>query len=303
MTVISPLTNSNQVILEREVATDYLIKEYKNAYDIDVNHYFNGIKNINIYRCIETGFRFYNPSNIDGNSEFYEKLQKFPWYYMDWKWEHQAIYSRIKTGDQVLEIGCAKGSFIQQVAKKGAQGFGLELNEEAVKFSQKQGLNVLCETIQDHAAHHPEKYDVVCSFQVMEHIADVKSVLEASIKVLKKGGTLIISVPNNNSFIKKSPNSILNMPPHHMCLWDEVSLTNIENLFDIKKEDLLIEPLQKYHYPVIWSNMLYDKIPSKLVAKIVNKVSYSLGFHRLVGLRKNKIVGHSIIGIYSKNKM
>ena len=58
----------------------------------------------------------------------------------------------------------------------------------------------------------------------MEHIYEIKDVLEASVKALKKAGNLIICVPNNDSFIKNDEANILNLPPHHTCLWTKESL-------------------------------------------------------------------------------
>ncbi len=300
MKVSSPITYGSNVVLERTIDPNFIITEYKSSYNIDVAEYFRGLTEIGIFKCKDSGFRFYGPSNIDGNGKFYEQLQQFPWYYMDWKWEHQVVSDMLRKNQDILEIGCAQGAFINGIKDKGCRVVGLELNEEAARKALKNGLQVLTETIQEHSENNEGRYDVVCSFQVMEHIADVKSVIEASVKALRKGGKLMISVPNNNSFIKRSPNSILNMPPHHMNLWDDESLTNIAKVYKLTLDKLVTEPLQKYHYPVVWSNALYRTLPSKFLAKVLNKISVKLGLYNILGLWKNKIVGHSIIAVYIK---
>jgi len=301
MNIKSPITQSNNVILERKIPSSFIKSEYMSSYSIDVSGILSNTEEISVYRCLDTDFRFYSPASVAGDAKFYEELQKFPWYYMDWKWEHEHVKSLLKQGEKMLEIGCAEGTFIENVQDNNIDGVGLELNVAAAQAAQKKGLNVLTQSIEDHADEKPNHYDVVCSFQVMEHIADVQSVIAASVKTLKKGGRLIISVPNNSSFIKFSPNSIMNMPPHHMCLWDENSLSNLQKEFDITLTDFHYEPLQKYHFPVIWSNWLYQNLPSKFLAKAINKISRILGLYKLVGLRKNKIIGHSIIAVYTKN--
>ena len=301
MNVKSPITQKPNVVLERKIPSSFIKEEYMSSYAIDVSGILNNTEEVGVYRCLDTDFRFYGPSTAAGDAKFYEELQKFPWYYMDWKWEHQQVKDILQNGESVLEIGCAKGTFIERVQDKNIIGIGLELNVAAAEAAQKKGLNVLTQSIEDHADEKPDHYDVVCSFQVMEHIADVQSVVAASVKTLKPGGRLMISVPNNSSFIKFSPNSIMNMPPHHMCLWDEKSLSNLQDNFGITLSEFHYEPLQKYHYPVIWSNWLYKKLPSKFMAKVVNRISRILGLYNLVGLRKNKIIGHSIIAVYTKN--
>lgn len=300
MNVKSPITRKPNVVLERKISSSFIKDEYMSSYSIDVSGILGKTEEVGVYRCLDTDFRFYGPSTAAGDAKFYEELQKFPWYYMDWKWEHQKVKDILIPGETVLEIGCAEGTFIDRI-KENNNGVGLELNVVAAKAAQLKGLNVLTQSIESHADENENHYDVVCSFQVMEHIADVQSVVAASVKTLKPGGRLMISVPNNSSFIKYSPNSIMNMPPHHMCLWDEKSLSNLQENFGITLKEFHYEPLQKYHYPVIWSNWLYKKLPSKLMAKAVNRISKILGLYNLVGLRKNKIIGHSIIAVYTKN--
>ncbi len=295
----SPITGGNTITLERKIPSSYVIKSYLESYGIDVTDLFNDKAEVEQYRCAESGFRFYGPEHLAGDSKFYGLLQEFPWYYMDWKWEHQLVYDRLSQGQKVLEIGCAEGAFIKRL-DKASLAVGLELNEYAVDTAQMAGLDVRNETIQTHATANPEKYDVVCSFQVMEHVSDVKGILKSSIDALSPGGTLIISVPNNDSFIRHSPDSILNMPPHHMCLWDEGSLKNLEEFFDIDFESFAIEPLQKYHYPVICNNWIEQKCGRGIFGKVIKKLAKWTGVHHLVGLRKNQIKGHSIIAYFTK---
>ena len=52
-----------------------------------------------------------------------------------------------------------------------------------------------------------EEYDIVCSFGFLEHFNDTKEIIERHLKLLKKGGTLLITIPNfkgiNGWFQKK----------------------------------------------------------------------------------------------------
>lgn len=41
-----------------------------------------------------------------------------------------------------------------------------------------------------------EEYDIVCSFGFLEHFKDTKNILEKHLKLLKRGGTLLITIPN-----------------------------------------------------------------------------------------------------------
>jgi 2-polyprenyl-3-methyl-5-hydroxy-6-metoxy-1,4-benzoquinol methylase len=244
----SPLTLSENVVLETQISTDKITEMYYKSFKIDVSKFFKDIPQVSIYRCLETQYRFYIPFNVAGDGDFYEKLQYYDWYYMPWKWEHQQTTKLLKQGMHILEVGCAKGDFLAKINEEyQVEVTGLELNQAAVAAARTKGLNVLNEMIQEHSETHQEKYDLVCSFQVLEHISDVHSFIDAQIKCLKKGGSLIIAVPNNDSFLGLDASNMLNLPPHHMGLWNKTSFTNIEKIFNIKIKDIFFEPLQPYH--------------------------------------------------------
>jgi len=295
----SPITGGTAIEVEKKISTSYIIQSYLDSYGIDVKSLFGGLKEIEVLNCKESGFRFYGPGQVAGDSDFYAALQEFPWYYMDWKWEHQVIKDALPANSKILEIGCAKGAFISRL-ENGVKAVGLELNEKAAAEAKENGLDVRTETIQDHAIANPGTYDMVCSFQVMEHVTDVKGIVEASVIALKPGGKLVISVPNNDSFIKYSPDSILNMPPHHMNLWDENSLSRLQEFFAIDLMELKREPLQKYHYPVVVNNFIEKNISNGVLGKGLKKLIKWTRAYKLMGLVKNKIKGHSIIAFYSK---
>ena len=243
----SPLTGSTNVALDKIIDSKDLISRYKINFDLDVSSYFKGKPHVFIFRCLDTGFRFYYPYGIDGNALFYAHFQKFDWYYMPWKWEHECVKEKVSSIDKVLEIGCGPASFVKKLTQENIECTGLELNKDAVQMGRKEGLNVFNESIQQHAINHRGEYDVVCSFQVMEHIEQIREVLNSSIDCLKVGGKLFISVPNNNSFLGLDHLNVLNQPPHHMGLWDRKSLYHLQRFFPLRLDDLFLEPPQIYH--------------------------------------------------------
>lgn len=242
----SPLTG-NQTIFEREIESSKIIGDYKSHFGYDISYLLNDIKQIEIQKCLDTGYRFFYPFNISGDSLFYEHLQSYEWYYMPWKWEHQQALQFIKPNMKVLEVGCGNGLFLKRIKEeKCAICTGLELNKDAVEIGKKSGINILNESIENHSVDHKDEYDIVCIFQVLEHISNVRSFLLSLIRCLKSSGILIISVPNNDSFLNYGEN-ILNMPPHHMGLWNKRSLFSLKEYFPIVPEYFFLEPLQNYH--------------------------------------------------------
>lgn len=302
MKIYSPLTGSTNVVFGEQIQSSFLIENYKKQLDVDVQKYFEGLEAVQIYKCLDTGFRFYYPLDTAGEGELYKSLQKHSWYYMDWKWEHEIASEIIRPMDKVLEIGCARCGFLDKIQQKGIDCVGLELNESAYEYGRSRRREILNQSIQYHAKENPEKYDVVCSFQVLEHIAEVKEFIQASIDSMKLGGKLIVSVPNNfpNSPILK--NNILNMPPHHMGLWDALSLANLQSVFPLRLERLEIEPIQKYHLGY-YQSILQDSLVRKFGFwyKFFKKIGDSIVLNNLHDL-SSYLLGHTILAQYRKHE-
>lgn len=305
MKIQSPLTGSYNVKKIQEIKTDFLIKNYQEMLGVDVSKYFKNIDTLEIYECLDSGYRFYYPFNITGDGKFYEELQKHPWYYMDWKWEHGEALKECASAESVLEIGCAQGEFLEKIKTKGINGTGLELNSRATKNGRAKGLSILEESIQAHAQKYKERYDVVCSFQVMEHISPIEEFIQASVDVLKPGGKLIISVPNNDSVVFTTDDAaILNMPPHHMGIWNLNSLLSLQRLFPLRMEHVYIEPLQSYH-----ATFAIKVAEKKFLEKLERKHLSWVPFIKMIGSRminmgvrsvSEYIIGHSITVVYTK---
>ncbi len=302
MNILSPLTKTNNVFLERKIDKKKIIEAYLD-YKIDVSPYFNKVEHVSVYKCNETGYRFYHEFNLSGDSSFYEHFQQFDWYYMPWKWEHEITKEYILPNNSILEVGCAHGSFIKKINELFPlqNTVGLELNETAITKTDK--WEIKNETVQSFSLKNTESFDLVCSFQVLEHISDVHSFIQSSVACLKKGGKLIISVPNNNASFIKSGENCLNMPPHHMGLWDEHSLRSLETIFPLKVINVHFEELQEYHLPGYVQSVYYANY-SKFTGKVIRKLHKFIGIYenRIKKARANRhqIVGHTILIAYEK---
>ncbi len=301
----NPLTGKeNNVVLEREISSSVLEDAYKKELGMDVSRFFKGTEKVSVYTCLDTGYQFYHPKTTAGDDSFYQDLEKFPWYYMDWKWEHGITAELLGKSDKVLEIGCARGGFIKKMKEKGVSVEGLELNSAAIKECKENGLTVYSHTIEEFSTIKPLFYDVVCSFQVLEHIYDVKSFIEASLAVLKPGGRMIISVPNNDSFILKKSGTILNMPPHHMGLWNMHSLIQLQHHFPCTLEDIQLEPVQTYHVEYA-KRIATERLQKKLSAKtgVLGKLIMPL-MHRVTSFFAHTyaehMIGQTILAVYTK---
>lgn len=300
MKVLSPLTNKESVRID-SIPSITLIQRYDHVYNIDVSKYFKAHKTINIYKCPDSEYRFYYPFDISGDGKFYEALQEIDWYYMPWKWEHDQTLKLLSGQERILEVGSGGLGFVERMQDIGYDIIGLELNKESIDKAKEMNLKVFQEDVQSFAVSNEEKFDICCTFQVLEHISDVNSFIKAQIDCLKPGGKLIISVPNNETFLKYKRGGLLNMPPHHMGLWDTSSLKAVARIFNLDIVKIRYEPLQKYH--VDWyleivvekrlkSNPLLDNLYKKLKLKGIIK--------SIILLLRKLIHGHTIMVVYKK---
>lgn len=248
MKIKSPVTGNYNTSVIRDISVSKIVSLYKEDLQFDISSYFHGLETIQLCACGDTGYRFYYPFDIFGDDIFYQHLQNFENYYSKEKWEYRAVAKLISDHKHVLEIGSGGGHFLQGLKqKKDVTVNGLELNSKAVAAAKEKGLDVTSDLIEEYAEKHAESFDVVCSMQVLEHITDIRSFILSSLQVLKKGGQMIICVPNNNPYLYKHDFfHTLNLPPHHAGLWNRAAFSSLPKFFPVRLNSVHIEPLQDY---------------------------------------------------------
>lgn len=275
MTILSPLTGSSDITLMHQLSTEQILHQYQCDFGIDVKKYFHGLTTIDVYRCNLSGIGFYYPYALAGDGEFYANLAKtYKGYYSIWKWEHEKTIKYVKEGGKILEIGCGNGFFLKKVQEKKALGWGLDFNKEAVAYGKRYGIKIMDEDITSHSIKQSGKYDMVCAFQLLEHVNDVGNFIEDSLKCLKTGGVFAIGVPNNDSLVFKWDSyNTLNLPPHHMLLWNVDSLKSLAKQFNLTIVEIVVQPANKISRSVVYRLWLEKKIGKSKISKLVHVVS------------------------------
>lgn len=107
-------------------------------------------------------------------------------------------------GKRVLDVGCGGGILSEAMAQRGAQVTGIDLAAEALavgrRHAEESGVRVDYRQIAAEAlaAESPGAFDIVTCLEMLEHVPDPASVVQACAALVKPGGTVVFSTINRN---------------------------------------------------------------------------------------------------------
>ncbi len=107
----------------------------------------------------------------------------------------------IKNTDNVLDIPCGGGYGVGHLAIKSKKVVGVDIFDEAIQhskeFFQKENTEFIVADMEnlEKSFNYENKFDLVTSFEGIEHIAKQESFLENVSNILKDDGLFIISTP------------------------------------------------------------------------------------------------------------
>ena len=109
------------------------------------------------------------------------------------------------TGKRVLDVGCGGGILADAMARRGADVLGIDLATKALRVAQLHALEAQTPRVQYReisaeamAAEQPGQFDVVTCMEMLEHVPDPASVVQACAQMVKPGGHVFFSTINRN---------------------------------------------------------------------------------------------------------
>jgi 2-polyprenyl-3-methyl-5-hydroxy-6-metoxy-1,4-benzoquinol methylase len=118
--------------------------------------------------------------------------------------------------NRLIDVGCGIGYFLEVAKRRGWEVYGTEFTEEAVNICEEKGVNMKLGVLNP-SDYESGSFDVVTSFEVIEHINDPRIELANFHKLLRQGGLVYCTTPNFNAverFMLKSDWNILGYPEH-----------------------------------------------------------------------------------------
>jgi 2-polyprenyl-6-hydroxyphenyl methylase/3-demethylubiquinone-9 3-methyltransferase len=110
-------------------------------------------------------------------------------------------------GARVLDVGCGGGLLSEAMAREGARVLGLDLSPELIdiaklhRLESTQGGAILdleyrVQAVEALADAEPASFDAITCMEMLEHVPEPGSILEACARLLKPGGRLFVSTIN-----------------------------------------------------------------------------------------------------------
>ena len=108
-------------------------------------------------------------------------------------------------GKKVIDVGCGGGILSESIALRGADTLGIDMGAAPLSVAELHALesgvdNIKYEkiTVEEIAKQQAEQFDVVTCMEMLEHVPDPASIIEACAKLVKPGGHVFFSTINRN---------------------------------------------------------------------------------------------------------
>lgn len=105
---------------------------------------------------------------------------------------------------RVLDVGCGGGLLAEAMASRGARVTGIDLSEGAIQVARlhlkESGRQVDYRLVsaEDLAAEQPGAFDTVTCMEMLEHVPDPGSIIQACARLTRPGGSVLFSTLNRN---------------------------------------------------------------------------------------------------------
>ena len=231
-----------------------------------------------VVQCKNCEFCYSNPY-IAGDERFYNLAYDHSGY-PKWKWEFQLTYEVLrkisKKDHNLLEIGAGNGSFIKKIIEKYLPKENIvctEFSKVGNQHIEKLGVKCFTEDVRDFSnAELAGNFDIVCMFQVLEHMDRLDLLFRKLNWLIKSGGSLFISIPNPKKIEFNEINgALLDMPPNHIGRWnkkcfDLITKRNGFHVKDYKIEVSILTSLAKQFviYRYLRKSQQYGSIENKI---------------------------------------
>jgi 2-polyprenyl-3-methyl-5-hydroxy-6-metoxy-1,4-benzoquinol methylase len=177
---------------------------------------------VDVVRCLECGMKY--TTNISSFKNFKDNYEgeytpcnfkpgkKYPpigiirsiWFKLIGKYYRESFDLMQGKGKRILDVGCNVGMQLKSFYERDFQCYGIDLTKKGIANAKKNLPKCKFETSLIEDCSYPDNYfDLVMANHTLEHVYEVDSFLSGIKNKLKKGGDVVFTLPNDNSFQAK----------------------------------------------------------------------------------------------------
>jgi SAM-dependent methyltransferase len=219
------------------------------------------------FHCQRCGYGFARPYRA-GNELIYSALYYEDFSYPEDKWEYSRALEIIRDlysagdgrygsqapqagGATLLEVGAGNGSFLDKISSDDFPApniYSTEFSDAGAKAIRKKGYHCFNRAVQDLAQENIPRFDVICMFQVLEHMDNLDPVFRSLNHLGRSSSHLIIAVPNGRlRFFYDRMGVHLDVPPVHVGRFMKRTFHFLGEKNGWQVNGLYVEP-QKYRF-------------------------------------------------------
>jgi SAM-dependent methyltransferase len=106
------------------------------------------------------------------------------------------VLPMIGTNRDVLDLGCLDGTVGALFVAQGNRVSGIDASRTAIERARERGLDARLGNLDDALPFADAAFDVAFAGEIVEHVFEIDPMLSEVYRVLRPGGTLIVTTPN-----------------------------------------------------------------------------------------------------------
>jgi len=163
----------------------------------------------------------------------------------------------LRTGEQVLEVGCGGGFYTSQVARfVGPTGrvCAIDISADQIAAAQQRCAEfawVECRDADIASPPYPDsEFDAVLAVQVLEYVADLDAGLSQIHRMLRTGGRLVVVATDWSSAVWYSENAP--RMRHVLTAWEpHKPWLNLPSILRVRLRSAGLQPLRQTPIPIL----------------------------------------------------
>lgn len=179
----------------------------------------------------------------------------------------------------ILEAGCGDGLFIEYGKRLGFKCEGFDNNEELLSFCRKKGLKVKYGDLSEKLPYANNTFDGIHFSNVLEHLNEPEFAIYELLRILKKDGILVITVPEIDQLYWSDWT--------HVRPFTKQTFDNLMKCYDVKEYKVM-----RRHFPILvrqWDNPLVRFFNWTIKRGILAEI-FTYLFERIIKIRRHDLV-------------